>query len=200
MSQQLELSQFGKPTDVQGEQVGQLMANSNGPINSWTISLLGIRANDSVLEIGFGPGVAIQELTQISLARFIAGIDHSEVMIAQAGTRNARAIQDGRVELRLGSASALPYQDTTFDKVFSVNSFQFWPEPLATLAEIRRTMKPNGLIAITIQPRWAMSEVMVDEVGDQLRQGLSTAGFGSIKIEKKELEPMSAVCALGCQR
>lgn len=197
MSQQPEMSQFGKPTGTQGEEVGRLMADANGAINAWTISLMGIKANDNVLEIGFGPGVALQELAQLSLAQFVAGIDHSEVMLAQAATRNARAIQDGRVELRLGSVSALPYQETTFDKVFSVNSFQFWPEPLTNLAEIRRTMKPNGLIAITIQPRWATTEQMVDEVGDQLVQWLSKSDFKSIRLEKKELEPMSAVCALG---
>ena len=197
MSQQPEISQFGKPTGAQGEEVGRLMADGNRAINAWTISLMGIKANDNVLEIGFGPGVAIQELDRLSLARFIAGIDHSEVMLAQAATRNARAIQDGRVELRLGSISALPFQEPTFDKVFSVNSFQFWPEPLTNLAEIRRTMNPNGLIAITIQPRWATTEQMVDEVGDQLVQLLSKSSFRSIRLEKKELEPMSAVCALG---
>lgn len=197
MPQQPEISQFGKPTGTQGEEVGRLMADGNGAINAWTISLLGIKENDNVLEIGFGPGVAIQELAQRSVARFIAGIDHSEVMVAQAAKRNARAIQDGRVELRLGSVSALPYQEVTFDKVFSVNSFHFWPEPLTDLAKIRRTMKSNGLIAITIQPRWATTEKMVDEVGDQLVESLSKSGFRSIGLEKKELEPMSAVCALG---
>ena len=58
-------------------------------------------------------------------------------------------------------------------------------------------MKPNGLIAITVQPRWATSEQKVDEVGDQLVQWLLKAGFRSIRLEKKELEPISAVCALG---
>lgn len=200
MSQQPEMSQFGKPTGTQGEQVGLLMANANGAINSWAISLLGITANENVLEIGFGPGVAIQELVELSPARLIAGVDHSEIMLTQATTRNARAINDGRVELQLGSVSALPYQDAFFDKVFTVNSFHFWPKPLTDLAEIRRTMKSNGLIAISIQPRWATTEQMVDEVGGQLVQWLSKAGFGSIRLKKKELDPISVVCALGTHR
>jgi SAM-dependent methyltransferase len=104
------------------------------------------------------------------------------------------------VALNLGSVSALPNKDAFFDKVFTVNSFHFWKEPLTDLAEIRRTMKPNGMIAITTQPRWATSEQMVDEVGDQLIQWLSQAGFGSIRREKKELEPVSAMCVLGTLR
>lgn len=197
MPQQIEMSQFGKPSGIQGEQAGWLMAEVNRAMNVWTISLLGVTANENVLEIGFGPGVAVQELVDRSPAQFIAGIDHSEVMLAQATTRNARVIQDGRVELRHGAVSALPYADSMFDKVFTVNSFHFWPDPLADLAELRRTMRPDGLIAITVQPRWVTSEQMVDEVGDQLVEWLSKAGFGSIRLEKREFEPISAVCALG---
>jgi ubiquinone/menaquinone biosynthesis C-methylase UbiE len=200
MSAQQEFSQFGKPTGVDGEQVGLIMADANAAINSWTISLLGITANENVLEIGFGPGTAVEELVQQSQAKFIAGIDHSEVMLSQAAARNTRAIQDGRVELKLGTVSALPYEDAFFDKVFAVNSFHFWAEPLTDLAEIQRTMKPNGLIAITTQPRWATSEQMVDEFGDQLVQRLVKAGFGSIRLEKKEMEPVSVVCVLGTNR
>lgn len=191
------MSQFGKPTGTEGEQVGLMMAEANAAINSWAVSLLDIKANENVLEIGFGPGLAIQELAERTPARFIAGVDHSEIMLTQASTRNVRAIQDGRVELKLGSVSALPYQDAYFDKVFTVNSFHFWSEPSTDLGEVRRVMKPNGLIIITTQPRWATSEQMVDEVGKQLAHQLAQAGFGLIKIEKKEMSPVSTVCVMG---
>jgi ubiquinone/menaquinone biosynthesis C-methylase UbiE len=197
MAQQSAMSQFGKPTGSEGEQVGLIMAEANAAINSWAVSLLSIKVNEYVLEIGFGPGVAIQELAEHTPARLIAGVDHSEIMLTQASTRNARAIQDGRVELKLGSVSVLPYQDAYFDKVFTVNSFHFWNEPSTDLTEIRRTMKPNGLFAITTQPRWVTSEQMVNEVGDQLVQWLTEAGFGSIRLEKKEMDPVSVVCAMG---
>jgi len=200
MAQQLDPAQFGRPTGAQGEEVGRLMADGNQGINSWTISLLGDTANDNILEIGFGPGVGVQELVQISQAQFIAGIDYSEVMLAQATERNYDAIDGGRVELSLGSVSTLPYQDTFFDKVFTVNSFHFWPEPMSDLVEIIRVMKPKGLIAITVQPWWAKSEKMVDEVGEQLMHWLEKVDFESIRLEKKEFKPMSAVCALGIQK
>ena len=45
----------------------------------------------------------------------------------------------------------------TFDKIFSVNSMMFWPEPVETLKALRRMLKPGGLIAMTVQPRYAPS-------------------------------------------
>ena len=38
-------------------------------------------------------------------------------------------------------------------KIFSINSFQFWPDPDASLVELRRILKPGGLIALAVQPR-----------------------------------------------
>lgn len=74
----------------------------------WTISLLDIKPDDRLLEIGFGPGFAIELISKIASEGFIAGVDHSEVMVQQAEKRNARAIRDGKVVLRHGSVSHLP--------------------------------------------------------------------------------------------
>ena len=61
----------------------------------WTISLLNIKPDDRLLEIGFGPGFAIELVSKITSEGFVAGIDHSEVMVRQASKRNARAIREG---------------------------------------------------------------------------------------------------------
>jgi ubiquinone/menaquinone biosynthesis C-methylase UbiE len=44
----------------------------------------------------------------------VAGVDTSELMVRQARSRPARAIQAGRLELRQADAGALPYADATF--------------------------------------------------------------------------------------
>jgi ubiquinone/menaquinone biosynthesis C-methylase UbiE len=49
---------------------------SNRRRNRWVVSLLGIRPADQVLEIGFGPGLAIAELARAG-AGHVYGIDHS---------------------------------------------------------------------------------------------------------------------------
>src|SRR5262245_14472423 len=103
-------AQFGRPQGFWGAVAGTIMVHtrSNQDRIRWTISLLNIRANERVLEIGFGPGFGIALVSKITSDGFIAGVDHSEVMLRQASKRNAMAIRDGKVELRLGSASKLP--------------------------------------------------------------------------------------------
>jgi hypothetical protein len=53
-------AQFGRPTGSWGCAAALLMAQrpSNRRRNSWAVSLLDVRRDDRVLEIGFGPGLA----------------------------------------------------------------------------------------------------------------------------------------------
>jgi trans-aconitate methyltransferase len=44
-------------------------------------------------------------------------------------------------------------RNTVFDKVFSVNVLQFLPERTAVLRMIRSVLKPDGVLATTVQPR-----------------------------------------------
>jgi ubiquinone/menaquinone biosynthesis C-methylase UbiE len=55
----------------------------------------------------------------------VVGIDHSALMVKQAGRRNQAAIEAGVVDLKLGGLEVLPQLGETFDKIFSVNVLQF---------------------------------------------------------------------------
>lgn len=193
-------AQFGRPTGFWGQVAGIIMANrrQNRERNLWTITLLDIQRDDRVVEIGFGPGVAIQEISRIAPNAFVAGIEHSEAMLRQAQTRNATAIQGGRVDLRLGSVSSLPTFDEPFDKCFAVNSFQFWDQPIERLRELRQLLKPGGRIAITEEPRSRKAtDETAQEIGRQIVEGLTMAGLSQVRLETKKMKPVSAVCALG---
>ena len=54
-----------------------------------------VGVNDSVLEVGCGPGVVIQRFSTLAPAGRVAGIDQSRKMVEQARARNATAIQSG---------------------------------------------------------------------------------------------------------
>ena len=101
------------------------------------------------------------------------------------------------MDLKHGSVSALPYNDDTFDKVFAINSSPFWPEPAENLKELQRVLKPGGLIAITLQPRWAKTDEMVQEIGEEIATQLATAGFGRVRPAFKSMKPVTSVCVLG---
>src|SRR4029077_7904517 len=100
------------------------MARTNAGCGAWVTDLLEVGPNDSVLEVGFGPGVVIQRLSKLATTGHVAGIDPSREMVEQPRARNATAIQRGRVNLRHGSVERLPFDDSSFDKALAINSMQ----------------------------------------------------------------------------
>ena len=193
-------AQFGQPTGLFGEIAGRIMARtrSNTERTRWTLSLLDLKAADRVLEIGFGPGIAIQLASRIASQGLVAGVDHSQVMVRHATKRNARAVREGRVELRLGSAEELPAFDQPFDKIFTINSIHFWENPVESLKRLRQLLKPGGLVAITLQPR---SRNATDDaarvIGEELVANLERAGFSQCRLELRRIHPAVVACALG---
>ena len=193
-------AQFGRPTGFLGSIAGKIMAYtpSNQDRIRWTISLLNIKPDDRLLEIGFGPGLAIELVSKIASEGFIAGIDHSEVMVRQASKRNARAIRDGKVVLQLGSVSDLPKFNEPFDKIFAINSAHFWNGPVDCLKELRKMLRPGGLMAVTLQPRSrSATDATAKEIGREIGLNLECAGFSQVRLEIKPTKPVSVVCALG---
>src|SRR5829696_1189561 len=185
-------AQFGRPSGLLGSAAGLLMAHrsSNRRRNEWAVSLLGVRPDDRVLEIGCGPGLAIRELSRIAHAGYVCGIDHSEVMLRQAARRNADGLRRGILDLRLGSVDELPAFDAPFDKILAVNTMLFWSErdSVARLAELRRLLRPGGLIAVAHQPRGpgATDETSAAK-GREIAMALVRAGFSSVRLETMRL-------------
>ena len=88
-----------------------------------------MQAADQVLEIGFGPGVALAEIVRAGAGR-VCGVDHSGVMLRQASRRNAAAIRAGRITLIQAPVDQLPPAlDGPFNAILAVNSLGFWPAP-----------------------------------------------------------------------
>jgi len=152
------------------------MARTNEECGAWVTELLEIGPDESVLEIGFGPGVTIRHLSK--LAGHVAGIDPSREMVQQARARNAKAIEGGRVDLRQGSVESLPFANNTFDNTVAINSMQVWPHAIAGLREIRRVMRSGGRIALGFT-RYS------GQPSEELPQTLRTAGFTEAQIVSK---------------
>src|SRR3954469_18079158 len=103
--------QFGHPRGPMGFLVGHLMALKNGERSRWAVALAAPRVGNSVLEIGFGPGVDVRRFARaVGANGRVAGVDISSEMLRQASGRSREAIRAGRVDLRQGSASELPFE------------------------------------------------------------------------------------------
>ncbi|MEO3855120.1 methyltransferase domain-containing protein [Acrocarpospora sp. B8E8] len=177
---------------------GWVMAHrgSNRRRNLWVVSLLDVQPTDRVLEIGFGPGLAIAELARRATRGHIYGIDHSEVMVHQAGKRNAAAIRAQRVELLHTSVDRLPRLNEPLDVIVAVNSAGFWPNPAEQLSELRGLLRPGGRIALASQPRCAGATAdTTAQAGRELHNLLTQAGFTQPRMETLNLNP-PVVCVL----
>jgi ubiquinone/menaquinone biosynthesis C-methylase UbiE len=155
------------------------MARLNKKCAAWVIALLRMQSTDAVLEMGLGPGVGIRLLDRSATEGLVAGVDASEVMVAQAKARNARAIETGRVDLRYGTVESLPFEANTFDKALAINSMQVWPDPRAGLQEIRRVLRPEGQLALGFT-------LHAGQVKDGLSEQLTAAGFAEARLVEDE--------------
>ena len=195
--------QFGNPSGLFGKFIGNGMARRNVYDAEWTVSLLNIQPHHHILEIGFGPGVSTQMASEKASQGFVAGIDHSRTMVQAASQRNAVAIRSGRMELRYGDVASLPYSDQSFDIVFSLHSIYFWPKPVDCLKEIKRVLKPGGLLAITIQPKdkWQPnvdSSIMTLYFGSDVASLFSEASYRNIRVETSPQEDKESLeCIIG---
>jgi SAM-dependent methyltransferase len=192
-------SQFMRPRGFVGWLVGWEMAlrSSNRQRNVWAVGLLAVEPSDRVLEIGFGPGIAIRELSRRATQGLVCGVDHSAVMVRQATRRNAAAVRARRVDLRLGAAEQLPTFTEPFDKVLAVNNMGMWHAPDEGLQALHRRMRPGGRIAIVSQPRCpgATAETTV-AAGRAIAARLTAAGFTRIRSDTLALKP-PVVCVIG---
>jgi ubiquinone/menaquinone biosynthesis C-methylase UbiE len=144
---------FGRPQGLAGRLGGLILARGNRPFAEEVVTLLGVEPAQRVLEIGFGPGVAIALLAQAAPGVRIAGIDVSTEMVEQARARNAAAIRAGAVDLRHGTVERLPFADAAFDLALAINSMQVWPDVDAGLRALRRVLRPGGRVALAFTPR-----------------------------------------------
>ncbi|MEO3867880.1 class I SAM-dependent methyltransferase [Nonomuraea sp. B12E4] len=190
--------QFGHPRGLPGRVAGWIMAHrgSNVRRNRWAVSLLDVRPTDRVLEVGFGPGIAIAELAGRATRGRVYGVDHSEVMVRQAGRRNAAAVRARRVELIHASADRLPGFDEPLDAILSVNSLGFWPDAVDHLRRLRGLLRPGGRIALTTQPRSPGADAgTTARAARELQDLLARAGFTGFRVETLDLDPPAA-CVL----
>lgn len=115
----------------------------NEEMRAEALSMLDIEEDDRVLDVGCGTGFGTEGLLQHSAN--VHGLDQSTHQLEKAWAKLGKL---DPVNFYRGDAERLPFKDETFDVVWSSGSIEYWPDPVATLAELRRITKPGGQVLV----------------------------------------------------
>ena len=195
-------TQTFKPGAFEGFFSGWLRTRQSREIAEWALSLLEIDPADRILEIGAGIGSVVQLAAQQCPLGLVAGIEADPFLVRRARRRNKIDIMHGRIVIGNGSVSALPYPDSSFHKVYSINSVQHWPHLLRDLKEIHRVLRPGGKLVI-VRHLWegkgrkTARAKLNQDIQERLPQQIGMAGFDVVYREIRLMTPASAYGIVG---
>ena len=142
-----------------------------------TASALALQLGESFLDVGFGGGKMFHLAARTIGNGWMAGVEPSSTALRKAEARFNNQIKAGRLTLTPGSADALPFDDARFDKVCSLNTFYFWPDPIAGLTEIKRVLKPGGRLVLGVYSAEALRSMSVTQHGYTIRTQAETGAL-----------------------
>jgi len=114
------------------------------PGRTAAVKQLAIQRSDSVLEVGIGTGL---NLPLYPWSCQLTGIDLMQEMLDKAVER-VHNLAMPNVTLKVMDATSLDFGENEFDKALATYTISAVPDPVAVLREMRRVVKPGGIIVI----------------------------------------------------
>jgi ubiquinone/menaquinone biosynthesis C-methylase UbiE len=126
------------------------------------LAMIDLDKESRVLDIACGPGTLA--LSAAKRSKRVSAIDFSEAMVEILDkTIEEESIEN--VETFCGDAQQLPYDDNSFDAVFSMFGLMFFPDRMKGYGEIYRTLKPGGKTIISSWAPTTQSPIMMAMFG-----------------------------------
>lgn len=151
-----------------------------------------------MLDVGCGGGRTVSKLAALATEGKVYGVDYSNESVKVAQKVNRRSIEMGRVEIREGAVSQLPFRENMFDLVTAVETHFWWPDLPGDMREVFRVVKPGGalvLIAEVYKGAKTKTAVMVEKylplsgmallTVEEHRDLFTNAGFADVEIVTK---------------
>jgi ubiquinone/menaquinone biosynthesis C-methylase UbiE len=201
-------NQCSKPTGSLGRFTLWRMNSGHSRLTDWGLEHISIENHHTILDVGCGGGRTVSKLAAIATQGKVHGVDYSEESVAATKRTNAQWIDSGRVEVRHGSVSQLPFPDGMFDLVTAVETHFWWPNLPGDMRELFRVMKPAGSLALIAEvykganttvsklaEKYASRTGMMLLSADEHRELLTTAGFSNVQVIEERRKGW--ICAMG---
>jgi len=199
---------YSKPSGWFGRFTLWRMNLSHSKLTDWGLQHVSIENHFTILDVGCGGGRTVSKLAAIATQGKVYGVDYSEESVATTKRTNAQWIDLGRVEVRHGSVSQLPFPDAMFDLVTAVETHFWWPNLPRDMREVFRVTKPSGTFIViaevykgAITTVSKLAEKYASRTGmsilspDEHSQLFINAGFSEVHVI--ENRPKGWICAFG---
>jgi len=120
---------------------GESMQYDHWPVSAPAVESMQLQATDNVLDVGCGSGWLSRILAQRVPQGRVVGVDISDEMVRHA--RQASTAVDNAMFV-VGSVDEIPWEAHFFDKMISVESSYYWPDPARGLKETYRVLREGG--------------------------------------------------------
>jgi len=124
-----------------GEVYEHFMGRWSREVASRFLAWLTSGENRRWLDIGCGTGALTKQILSMTQPQMITGIDPSLDFVRYARQQTSRA------HFFVADAGGLALQDKIFDNIVSGLALNFMPHPERALLEMRRVVKPGGIVA-----------------------------------------------------
>jgi ubiquinone/menaquinone biosynthesis C-methylase UbiE len=197
--------QARKPSGLFGRFVmSKIFDKGNANLNRFVLELMAVDKTDIILEIGFGTGLLIHQMAKKLENGFVEGIDFSSTMLSIARRNNRKYFVEGKVRLVEGNFDEMPFDSNRFDKICTVNTIYFWPDPEKTTKKIVDILKPEGKFITAFEDKEQLKRrPLSDEVfhlysAVEVKNLFLKVGFSAgVNIQSKELGSSIYHCVVG---
>jgi ubiquinone/menaquinone biosynthesis C-methylase UbiE len=194
-SKSTAVNQCSKPAGWLGRFTLWRMNSGHSKLTDWGLKHVSIANPFTILDVGCGGGRTVSKLAAMATQGKVYGVDYSEESVAAAKRTNAQWIRLGRVEIRHGSVSQLPFPEGMFDLVTAVETHFWWPDLPGDMREVFRAVKAGGTLVLIAEvykgantavsklaEKYASRTGMTLLSVDEHRELLTGAGFTNVQI------------------